>query len=148
MAHDCVVGNNVIMGNTTQLAGEVVIDDFAILSGGVLVHQFTHIGSHVIIQGGSRVVKDVPPYITAGREPLSYAGINSIGLRRRGFINKQIQDIQEVYRYIFLKGLNISHAMDRVRSEMAESYEQNEILSFIRNSQRGILKSYFDKNIM
>ena len=144
VAHDCIVGNNVIMSNATQLAGEVVVDDFAILSGAVLVHQFTHIGSHVIIQGGSKVSKDVPPFVTAGREPLSYAGVNSIGLRRRGFTNEQIRDIQDVYRYLFQSGLNTTHAVERITAELPATKERDEILLFIKNSPRGIIKGYFD----
>jgi len=144
VAHDCIVGNNVIMSNATQLAGEVVVDDFAILSGGVLVHQFTHIGSHVIIQGGSKVSKDVPPFVTAGREPLSYAGVNSIGLRRRGYTNEQIRDIQDVYRYLFQSGLNTTHAVERITAELPATRERDEILLFIKNSPRGIIKGYFE----
>jgi len=96
VAHDCIVGNNVILVNSTQLAGEVVIDDYAILGGMSAVHQFVHIGSHVMLSGGSLVRKDVPPYIKAGREPLSYVGINSIGLRRRNFTNEKIREVQEI----------------------------------------------------
>jgi UDP-N-acetylglucosamine acyltransferase len=144
VAHDCVVGNNVIMGNATQLAGEVEIDDFAIISGGCLVHQFTRIGSHVMIQGGSKIGKDVPPFVTAGREPLSYAGINSIGLRRRGYSNEQIRDIQDVYRYIFQSGMNTSHAIERIQAELPATKERDEILLFIKNSPRGIIKGYFE----
>ncbi|VBB44790.1 UDP-N-acetylglucosamine acetyltransferase [uncultured Paludibacter sp.] len=144
VAHDCVLGNNIIMGNATQLAGEVVINDFAILSGGVLVHQFSHIGSHVMIQGGARVTKDVPPYVTAGRDPLSYAGINSIGLRRRGYTNEQIRDIQDVYRYIYLSGMNTTHAIERIQAELPATKERDEILMFIKNSPRGIMKGYFE----
>lgn len=145
VAHDCVVGNHVIMSNATQLAGEVEVDDYAILSGGILVHQFTRIGAHVIIQGGSRVTKDVPPFITAGRDPLSYAGINSIGLRRRGYTNEQIRDIQDVYRYIFLSGMNTSNAVERIMTELPATKERDKILLFIKNSPRGILKGYFEK---
>jgi UDP-N-acetylglucosamine acyltransferase len=144
VAHDCVVGNNVIMGNTCQLAGEVEIDDFAILGGGCLVHQFTRIGSHVMIQGGSKIGKDVPPFITAGREPLSYAGINSIGLRRRGYVNEQIRDIQDVYRYIYQSGMNTTHATERVEAELPATKERDEILLFVKNSPRGIIKGYFE----
>jgi UDP-N-acetylglucosamine acyltransferase len=144
VAHDCLLGNNIIISNSTQLAGEVIIDDFAILSAGILVHQFTHIGSHVMIQGGSRVNKDVPPFITAGRDPLSYAGINSIGLRRRGYTNEQIRDIQDVYRYIYLKGMNTSHAIERIMAELPATNERDEILLFVKNSPRGIVKGYFE----
>ena len=136
VAHDCVVGNNVIMSNSTQLAGEVVVDDFAILSGAVLVHQFSHIGSHVMIQGGSRVTKDVPPFVTAGRDPLSFAGVNSIGLRRRGYNNEQIRDIQDVYRYLYQSGMNTSHAVERITAELPATKERDEILLFIKNSPR------------
>ena len=144
VAHDCVVGNNVIMSNATQLAGEVVVEDFAILSGAVLVHQFSHIGAHVMVQGGSRVTKDIPPFVTAGRDPISYAGINSIGLRRRGFTNEQIRDIQDVYRYIYQSGLNTTNAIERVQAELPATKERDEILLFIKNSPRGIMKGYFD----
>jgi len=144
VAHDCVVGNNVIMSNSTQLAGEVVVDDFAILSGAVLVHQFSHIGSHVMIQGGSRVTKDVPPFVTAGRDPLSFAGVNSIGLRRRGYTNEQIRDIQDVYRYLYQSGMNTSHAVERITAELPATKERDEILLFIKNSPRGIIKGYFE----
>lgn len=144
VAHDCVVGNNVILGNATQLAGEVEIDDFAILSGACLVHQFTRIGSHVMVQGGSKIGKDVPPFVTAGRDPLSYAGINSIGLRRRGYTNEQIRDIQDVYRYIYLSGMNTSHAVERVQAELPATKERDEILQFVKNSPRGIIKGYFE----
>ncbi|MCL2596895.1 MAG: acyl-ACP--UDP-N-acetylglucosamine O-acyltransferase [Paludibacter sp.] len=144
IAHDCLVGDNVIMSNASQLAGEVIINDYAILSGAVLVHQFTHIGSHVMIQGGSKVTKDVPPFVTAGREPLSYAGINSIGLRRRGYTNEQIRDIQEIYRLLYLSGMNTTHAIDRIEAEMPATKERDEILLFVKNSPRGIIKGYFE----
>lgn len=144
VAHDCVVGNNVIMSNATQLAGEVVVEDFAILSGAVLVHQFSHIGAHVMVQGGSRVTKDIPPFVTAGRDPISYAGINSIGLRRRGYTNEQIRDIQDVYRYIYQSGLNTTNAIERVQAELPATKERDEIILFIKNSPRGIMKGYFD----
>jgi UDP-N-acetylglucosamine acyltransferase len=132
------------MSNSTQLAGEVVVDDFAILSGAVLVHQFSHIGSHVMIQGGSRVTKDVPPFVTAGRDPLSFAGVNSIGVRRRGYNNEQIRDIQDVYRYLYQSGMNTSHAVERITAELPATKERDEILLFIKNSPRGIIKGYFE----
>ena len=144
VAHDCTIGNHVIMSNATQVGGEVTIDDYAILSGGTLVHQFSHIGAHVMIQGGSRVNKDVPPYVKAGRDPLSYAGINSIGLRRRSFTNEQINDIQNISRYVYLSGMNTSHALERIEAELPATKERDEILLFIRNSPRGIIKGYFE----
>jgi UDP-N-acetylglucosamine acyltransferase len=142
VAHDCVVGNNCILVNSTQLAGEVVIDDYVILGGMSAVHQFVHIGSHVMISGGSLVRKDVPPFIKAGREPLSYVGINSIGLRRRNFTNEKIREVQEIYRYIYQKGLNISQAVEVIEAEMPASTERDEILLFIKDSKRGIIRGY------
>ncbi len=142
VAHDCVVGNNVILVNSTQLAGEVVIDDYAILGGMSAVHQFVHIGSHVMISGGSLVRKDVPPFIKAGREPLAYVGINSIGLRRRNFTNEKIREVQEIYRYIYQKGLNISQAVEIIEAEMPASPERDEVLLFIKDSKRGIIRGY------
>ncbi len=142
VAHDCVVGDNVIMSNATQLAGEVVVDNFAIIGGGSLVHQFCHIGSHVMVQGGALINKDVPPYVKAGREPISYAGVNSIGLRRRGFSNETIQQIQNIYRYLYLSGMNNSDAIERIEAELPATKERDEIILFVRNSKRGIIKGY------
>ncbi len=142
VAHDSILGNNVIMSNGVQVAGEVQIDDFAIIGGGSLIHQFCHIGSHVMIQGGSHINKDVPPYVKAGRNPLSYAGINSIGLRRRGYSNEIIRDIQEIYRFLYLSGLNNSDAIERIEAELPASKERDDIILFVRNSQRGIIKGY------
>ena len=142
IAHDCVVGNNVILGNNTQLAGEVIVDDYAIISGMTGVHQFCHIGSHVMIGGGSLVRKDVPPYIKAGREPLSYVGINSIGLRRRNITNEKIREIQDIYRYIYQKGLNTAQAAEIIEAEMPASQERDEILLFVKDSKRGIIRGY------
>jgi len=143
VAHDCVIGNNVILANSTQLAGEVMIDDFAILSGMIAVHQFVHIGSHTMISGGSMVRKDVPPFSKAGREPVSYVGVNSIGLRRRGFSNEKINEIQEVFRFLYLKNLNNIQALERIEAEMPATKERDEIILFIRNSSRGIMRGYF-----
>ncbi len=142
VAHDTIVGNNVIMSNSVQLAGEVVIDDFAIIGGGALVHQFCHIGSHVMVQGGALINKDIPPYVKAGRNPISYAGINSIGLRRRNFSNEAIRDIQDIYRYLYLSGLNNSDAIERIEAELPATKERDEILLFIKGSQKGILRGY------
>jgi len=142
VAHDCIVGNDVILVNNTQLAGEVIIDDFAILGGMTAVHQFVRIGSHVMVSGGSLVRKDIPPFIKAGREPLSYVGINSIGLRRRNFSNEKIREVQEIYRYIYQKGLNISQAVEIIEAEMPASTERDEVLLFIKDSKRGIIRGY------
>ena len=143
IAHDCILHNDIIMSNVVQLAGEVEIDDFAIIGGGTLVHQFTHIGSHVMIQGGSKINKDVPPFIKAAREPISYCGINSIGLRRRNFSNDQISGIQEIYRYLYQSGLNNSEAIERIEAELPATKERDEIILFVRKSPRGVIKGYF-----
>jgi len=142
VAHDCIVGDNVIMSNATQLAGEVVVDNFAVIGGGTLVHQFCHIGPHVMIQGGALVNKDIPPYVKAAREPIAYAGVNSIGLRRRNFSNEQIREIQEIYRYLYLSGLNVSDAVERIEAELPATKERDEIILFVRNSKRGIIRGY------
>lgn len=140
VGHDSFVGNNCILGNTVQLAGHVQIDDFAIFGGACAVQQFAKIGAHAYIGGGSLVRKDVPPFVKAAREPLSYAGINSVGLRRRGYTNEQINEIQEIYRLIYLRGLNNSDALDKIELELPTSRERDEILNFIRTSERGIMK--------
>ena len=142
LGHDCIVGNNCILGNVVQLAGHVVIDDYAIFGGSCSVQQFSKIGAHAYIGGGSLVRKDVPPYTKAAREPLSYCGINSIGLRRRGFSNDKINEIQEIYRCIFLSGMNNSKALDYIELEMTPSKERDEIINFIRSSDRGIMKGF------
>lgn len=142
VAHDCFIGNNVILGNACNLAGEIKVDEFAILSGLVAVHQFVHIGSHVMISGGSLVRKDVPPFIKAAREPLSYVGINSVGLRRRNFSEEKIKEIQDIYREVYQKGNNKSQAIEKIESSMPESREREEIVEFIRNSNRGVIKGY------
>lgn len=142
VAHDCVIGSNIIIANAVQIAGHVIVDDFAIIGGSSAIHQFVKIGSHVMVSGGSLVRKDVPPFTKAAREPLTYAGINSVGLRRRGYTADKINEIQEIYRYIFLKGLNNSKAVDLVELELPSSKERDEIIKFIRSSDRGVLKGY------
>ncbi|MFV0366695.1 MAG: acyl-ACP--UDP-N-acetylglucosamine O-acyltransferase [Mangrovibacterium sp.] len=140
VAHDCVVGDNVILVNSTQLAGEVHVDDWAIVGGTTAVHQFVHIGKHAMISGGSLVRKDVPPFIKVGREPLSYAGVNSIGLRRRNFSNDKIREIQDIYRYIYQKDLNTTQAIEFIEAEVPASAERDEVLQFIKSSERGIIR--------
>ena len=140
VAHDCILHDNIIMSNATQLAGEVEVDDFAIIGGGTLVHQFSHIGSHVMIQGGSKINKDIPPYIIAARDPIAYCGINSIGLNRRGFTPEQIHTIQDAYRIIYQDGLITSQALDNIEANIPQSAERDIIVSFVRNSTRGIVK--------
>jgi UDP-N-acetylglucosamine acyltransferase len=143
VAHDCFISNNVILVSYSALAGEVIIDDYAILGGRSAVHQFCHVGKHVMLAGGSLVRKDVPPYIKAGREPLSYAGVNSIGLRRRDFSNEVISQIQDIYRIIYQKGFNNTQALEVIEAEMSASKERDEILLFLKDSKRGIIKGYF-----
>lgn len=142
VAHDCLIGNNCILVNSVQVGGHVTIDDWAIIGGASALHQFVKVGAHVMVSGGSLVRKDIPPFTKAAREPLTYAGINAIGLRRRGFSSEKINEIQEIYRYIFLKGLNNSKAVDFVEQQMPASEERNYILDFIRGSERGIMKGY------
>ena len=142
VAHDCVIGDNCILANTVQLAGHVEIGDYAIVGGSSAVHQFVKVGPHAMISGGSLVRKDVPPFVKAGREPLTYSGINSIGLRRRGFSDQKISEIQQLYRLLFLGGFNNSEALDKIELELAPSPERDEVVNFVRNSGRGVIKGY------
>ena len=141
VGHDCAIGNNVIIGNSTALAGEVDIDDWAILSAGTMVHQFAHIGGHVMIGGGAKVRIDVPPYIKADRDPLSFLGLNLVGLTRRGFEKERIDEIHEIYRAIYQIGMNFSQALEFVEKEFKPSSDRDYILDFIRKSERGIIKA-------
>lgn len=142
IAHDCTIGNNCIFANTVQVAGHVVIEDWAIIGGSSAVHQFVKVGAHVMVSGGSLVRKDVPPYTKAAREPLTYCGVNTVGLRRRGFSSEKISEIQDTYRIIFLKGLNNSKALDLVVKEITPSTERDYIVEFIRSSERGVMKGF------
>lgn len=140
IAHDCTVGDHCIFANAVQLAGHVHIDDWAIVGGTSAVHQFVKIGAHVMVAGGSLVRKDVPPYCKAGREPLSYIGVNTLGLQRRGFSIEKIGEIQDIYRALFYRGNNNSKALSEVENLMPPSPERDYILNFIRTSERGIMK--------
>jgi UDP-N-acetylglucosamine acyltransferase len=142
IAHDCVIGDNCILANGSVIAGHVTVGDYAILSGLVAVHQFIHIGEHAMVSGGSLVRKDVPPYTKAGKEPLSYVGINSIGLRRRGFSTEKIREIQDIYRILYQKTYNNTQALEIIEAEMEATKERDQIILFIKNSQRGIMKGY------
>jgi UDP-N-acetylglucosamine acyltransferase len=146
IAHDCYVGNHVIFSNNSTLAGHVTIGDNVVLAGLVAVHQFVSIGQHAFVTGGSLVRKDVPPFVKAAREPLSYVGINSVGLRRRGFDTDKIKEIQNIYRILYQKNYNNSQAVQIIEVEMEATNERDEILQFIRDSQRGIMKGYFSTN--
>lgn len=141
VAHDCILHDNIIMSNCTQLAGEVEVDNFAIIGGGTLVHQFSRIGSHVMIQGGSKINKDIPPYIIAAREPIAYTGINSIGLNRRGFTPEQIHTIQEIYRIIYNNGMNTTQALEYIEANIPACAERDTIVDFVRASARGIVRA-------
>jgi UDP-N-acetylglucosamine acyltransferase len=143
IAHDCIVGDNCIFSNNSTLAGHVTVGNHVILAGMTAVHQFCTIGQHAFITGGSLVRKDVPPFVKGAREPMSYVGINSIGLRRRGFKSEKIREIQNIYRTLFQKGLNNTQAVRLIEAEMEATTERDEILQFIKNSKRGIMKGYF-----
>lgn len=142
VAHDCIIGDNCILANAVQLAGHVHIGEWAILGGTSAVHQFVRIGSHAMISGGCLITKDVPPFVKAARDPISYCGINSVGLRRRGFSNDKIGEIQELYRIMFMSGYNNQKALEKIEMEMNPSKERDEIINFIKASDRGILKGY------
>ncbi len=142
IAHDCIVGNNCIFSNGTTLAGHTTVGDFVVLAGMVAVQQFGNIGNHAFVTGGSLVRKDVPPYVKAAREPLSYVGINSVGLRRRGFSPEKIREIQNIYRILYQKNYNTSQALAIIEAEMEATPERDEIIDFIKNSSRGVMKGY------
>lgn len=139
VAHDCVIGNNVIIGNSTKFAGEVTVDDYAIISATVLFHQFCHVGGYVMIQGGSRSSQDIPPYVMAGKEPIKYAGINIVGLRRRGFSNELIQQIHQAYRLLYSKGV-LKEGIEEIRKNLTVTPEIQYIIDFVESSQRGIIR--------
>lgn len=143
IAHDCIVGDNCVFSNNSTLAGHTTVGEFAVLAGMSAVQQFCSIGKHAFITGGSLVRKDVPPYVKAAREPLSYVGINSVGLRRRGFDAEKIREVQNIYRILYQKNYNNSQAVSIIEAEMEATPERDEILQFIKNSQRGIMKGYF-----
>ena len=139
IAHDCVVGSNCIIGNSTKFAGEVTVDDCAIISASVLIHQFCRIGGYVMVQGGSRSSQDIPPYIIAGKEPIRYAGVNLIGLRRRGYSNEQIEQIHTAYRLLYSKGL-LSEGVEEIKNSLPMTPEIKYIIDFVESSKRGILR--------
>lgn len=140
VVHDVVVGNGCIIGNSTKLAGEVEVDDFAIISGGVLVHQFCHIGSYVMVGGGTRTSQDIPPFVMAAREPVAYCGLNLVGLRRRGFAPELIENIHNTYRLLYQRGKLRAECLEDIRREVPMSPEIEYILKFVEASTRGIIK--------
>ena len=146
IAHDCIVGDNCIFSNNSTLAGHITVGNHVVLAGMTAVHQFCMIGNHAFVTGGSLVRKDVPPFVKAAREPLSYVGINSIGLRRRGFSSQKISERQNIYRLLYQKNYNTTQATEIIEAEMEATPERDEILQFIKNSHRGIMKGYFKSN--
>ena len=140
IAHDCIVNDHCILANNVALAGHIEIKNWAIIGGQVAVHQFVNIGSHSFISGGTLVRKDVPPFTKAAREPISYSGINSIGLRRRGYSKESINQIQDIYRHIYLRNMNVSQAVEYIEAEVPVTQERDEILAFVQNSSRGIMR--------
>ena len=145
IAHDCIIGDNSIIVNNVALGGHVSVGEYAIIGGLTAVHQFVKIGKHSIVSGGSLVRKDVPPYVKAGREPLSFVGINSIGLRRRSFSNSDIEEIQEIYRVLYQKNNNNTQAINKIEIDFKVSKIRDEIIDFIKNSVRGIMRGYNQK---
>lgn len=139
VAHDCVLGNHLIIGNSTKFAGEVVVDDNAIISAEVLCHQFCKIGGYVMIQGGTRFSQDIPPYIIAGKEPVRYAGINIIGLRRHGFSNELIDLIHNAYRILYSKGI-MKEGIEEIKKQLPLTPEIQYIIDFVSTSKRGIVR--------
>ena len=142
IAHDCVLGDYSIVVNGVALAGHVIVGKHAIIGGLAAVHQFIHIGDHAMVSGGALVRKDIPPYTKAAKEPISFVGINSIGLRRRGFTTEKIREIQDIYRIIYQKNYNTTQAIGIVEAEMQATKERDQIILFIKNSKRGIMKGY------
>lgn len=141
VAHDCRLGNRVIMSNATQLAGEVVVDDAAVIGGGSLIHQFCHIGRNIMLQGGALVNKDIPPFVKAAREPISYVGLNTIGLHRNGFSEEEIRHISDIYRILYMSDLNVTNAVKVIEETIPESKYRDEIVDFVTKSERGIIRS-------
>lgn len=142
VAHDCVVGNNCVFANNTTLAGHIIVGDWTVLGGKTAILQFVHIGSHVITMGGSLVNKDIPPFVKAARYPISFAGVNSLGLQRRGFSPQEINNIQDIYRILYQKGLNVSHAVEQIKEQYGNTDEGKIVLSFIGNANTGLMKGY------
>jgi len=141
VAHDCIIGNNCILVNNVLLGGEVHVDDFAILGGGSAAHQFTRVGAHAMISGGAMFKKDIPPYALINNDPVGFAGINKIGLKRRGFSQQSIDQIEAIYKIIYFSGRNVSQSVQYLEDNFEESPELKSIIDFISKSQRGILKS-------
>lgn len=140
IAHDCLIGDHVIIANNGALSGHVTVGEYAIIEGMVGVQQFIHIGQHAFIGGGSLVRKNVPPFVKAAREPISYIGVNTVGLRRRGYSDHQVSLIEDIYRVIYVQNSNLSVALNIVNLELPASAEKDIIVEFIRNSTKGIMR--------
>ena len=140
VAHDCQIGNNVILASYVGLSGHVTIDDFAILEGTVVAQQFVHIGSHTFIGGASLVRKDIPPFIKAAREPLTFIGVNAVGLRRRGYSDEQVKEIEDIYRMLYIQNNNISKGIEAIKENMADTAIRKLILDFVEGSDKGIIR--------
>ena len=141
VAHDCRIGNRVIVSNATQFAGEVIVDDAAVIGGGSLIHQFCHLGRNIMLQGGALVNKDIPPFVKAAREPISYVGLNSVGLHRNGFSEEEIRHIADIYRILYMSDLNVTNAVRLIEETIPQSEYRDEIVNFVTNSDRGIIRS-------
>lgn len=141
IAHDCTVGNHCILVSYVGIAGETDVEDWAIIGGGSVAHQFSKIGTHAMIGGGSKINKDVPPYALCGRDPICYVGVNIVGLRRRGFSPEVIRNIKDIYDTIYFQGYNISDGCAKVEAGFPQSEERDNILNFIKNSKRGIIRA-------
>jgi UDP-N-acetylglucosamine acyltransferase len=146
IAHDCEVGNHCVFSNNTTLAGHIIVGDYVVLAGLTAIQQFVRIGSHAFVTGGSLVRKDIPPYVKAAREPLSYVGVNSVGLKRRGYSIEQINHILDIYRILFVRGYNVSKALSIIETEIPVSDERDEIITFVRETGRGIMKGYIRRH--
>lgn len=141
VAHDCCIGNNVIVSNAVQFGGEVVVDDFAVIGGGSLIHQFCHLGKYIMLQGGALVNKDIPPYVKAAREPISFVGLNAVGLHRHGFSREEVQTITDIYRILYMSDLNVTNAVKLILNTLPESKFRDEIVAFVESSERGVIRS-------
>ena len=141
VAHDCRIGNHVIVSNAVQFGGEVVVDDHAVIGGGSLIHQFCHLGKYIMLQGGALVNKDIPPYVKAAREPISYVGLNAVGLHRHGFTREDVQLITDIYKVLYLSDLNVTNAVKLILKTLPESIYRDEIVSFVEGSERGVIRS-------
>lgn len=142
IAHDCHIGHDSVLANNVTLAGHITVGNWATLGGMVAVHQFVRIGEQVMIGGGSLVRKDVPPFITAAREPLAYAGINSVGLQRRGYSKEDMHHIEDIYRILYVRGFSLKKALEIVAEEIPDSAYKSNILDFMNSSKRGLIKGY------